>query len=301
MIKLLWKINQIYLFNIFFLFNKNVWYFIKKYQTFFYFYVIIYRVKIMNTLDIVSDINGRITELDNKITRTSKAATIAFSYLNSKLDNLPDYQKDLSDLDIKISYLSVLTDKNASNIISAENKINDIDRKLLVADNDVKETSSYITILDNKVNTITVSSLPSIQDSISTFEVKVSEISDIKEKLDTFENQLNDFTKQIDLLKEKMNQIVFVPQNYILVTKEPSKIIKLLKRVKDWFYIIFHQKQIREERRLYEEQMKAELEAERLRKEAEEKKRLEEIQRKREQEIQKKKDSRKKIQELIKK
>ncbi len=294
-------INQIYLFNIFFLFNKNVWYFIKKYQTFFYFYVIIYRVKIMNTLDIVSDINGRITELDNKITRTSKAATIAFSYLNSKLDNLPDYQKDLSDLDIKISYLSVLTDKNASNIISTENKINDIDRKLLVADSDAKETSSYITILDNKVNTITVSSLPSIQDSISTFEVKVSEISDIKEKLDTFENQLNDFTKQIDLLKEKMDQIVFVPQNYILVTKEPSKIIKLLKRVKDWFYIVFHQKQIREERRLYEEQMKTELEAERLRKEAEEKKRLEEIQRKREQEIQKKKDSRKKIQELIKK
>ena len=255
----------------------------------------------MNTLDIVSDINGRITELDNKITKTSKAATIAFSYLNSKLDNLPDYQKDLSDLDIRISYLSVLTDKNASNIISAENKINDIDRKLLVADNDVKETSSYITILDDKVNTITVSSLPSIQDSITTFEVKVSEISDIKEKLDTFENQLNDFTKQIDLLKEKMDQIVFVPQNYILVTKEPSKILKLIKKSKDWLYIVFHQKQIREERRLYEEQMKAKLEAERLRKEAEEKKRLEEIQRKKEQEIQKKKDSRKKIQELIKK
>lgn len=255
----------------------------------------------MNTLDIVSDINSRITELDNKITKTSKAATIAFSYLNSKLDNLPDYQKDLSDLDIKISYLSVLTDKNASNIISTENKINDIDRKLLVADNDAKKTSSYITILDNKVNTITVSSIPSIQDSISTFEVKVSEISDIKEKLDTFENQLNDFTKQIDLLKEKMDQIVFVPQNYILVTKEPSKIIKLLKRVKDWFYKIFHYKQIKEARKLYEEQIKAAFEAERIRKEEEEKRRLEEIQRKKEQEIQKKKDSRKKIQELIKK
>lgn len=254
----------------------------------------------MNTLDIVSDINGRITELDNKITKTSKAATIAFSYLNSKLDNLPDYQKDLSDLDIKISYLSVLTDKNANNITSAEKKINDIDRKLLAADNDAKETSSYITILDNKVNTITVSSIPSIQDSISTFEVKVSEISDIKEKLDTFENQLNDFTKQIDLLKEKMNQIVFVPQNYILVTKEPSKIIKLLKKIKDWFYKIFHYKQIKEARKLYEEQIKAAFEAERIRKEEEEKRRLEEIQRKKEQEIQKKKDSRKKIQELIK-
>jgi len=262
----------------------------------------------MNSLDIISDISNRITELDNKITKTSKAASVAFSYLNTRLDNLPDYKKDISDIDIRVSYLNVITDKNKNDITITNSKIKDIDNTINVINDKISETNndidtsySYITLLDSKVNTITISSIPSIQDSLSTFELKVSEIGDIQEKLNMVEDKLDEFTKLIDTLKEKMDQITFVPQNYLLVSKETPKINKLIDKIKNWFYILFHQKQIREERRLEEERIKAEIEAKRLRKEEEERLKQEEIARKKQQELQKKKDNRKKIQELIKK
>ena len=203
----------------------------------------------MDSLNLVSDINSRLSYLSNKVDVTSKSASIAFSYLYQKIEEIPDYSKDIDSMNIKISYYSNITSDNTTKI------------ETIKADN-----SNYVVSINDEIINVN------------------KEFSNIKKQIEDIQNQINEFNTKLD-------KIISAPEGYIVVKKEH----KLLKKISDFIYRIFHQKEIQEQRRLLEEKKKQEeelkrQEEERLKKEEEKKKLAEK---------KKQEQSRQKIKELL--
>lgn len=226
----------------------------------------------MNTLDLVTDLNSRMRELDDKLNKISKSASVAFSYLYGKLENIDKYELKVNDFEDRLISIKNSVKENIDNV---ENKLPDIEKN-------ISDT------------TITLSELK--QD--------ISELKEYKSQIDTklieHSDSINQISYVITDINEKLNSIIELPNNYISIKKEPSIFNKLINKISDIFYIIFHQKQIKEERkRLEEEERKRQEEAERKRQEEAEKqkRKLEEIKKKKEQaEI----DKKNKIKNLLK-
>jgi len=216
----------------------------------------------MDSLNIISDIGKHITELNEKLDKNSKATTIAFSYLYSKIEDLDKNQVDSKKLSERVTYFkTALSDTNS----------------------DISRLSSYVTKLNNDSNNYIINTVSPLE----------AEIKDIKK-------EISDIKESITIINEFIKKIEETPDNYILIRKE-NNFKKFIDKINNFFYRIFHQKQIKEQIRLQqeEEERKRLEEEERKRKIEEENKRKIEL--KRIEEEKKKEESRKKIKELIKK
>lgn len=162
----------------------------------------------MDTLQLVSSINERITELDNKITKTSKSASVAFSYLYTKIN---DFNKTDSDLENKINF----TNERLTYLSSKTD---------LVSNN----SYSYFVTLSDNLNSVITCSVD------STF-------NDLKKEIEDLKTSVNE-------IKEKLVDIDKVPERYIVVKKERTTLGKLLHNIGDFFFKLFHAKKIKQER-----------------------------------------------------
>ena len=197
----------------------------------------------MDSLNVIGDINSRISYLSNKIDITSKSATIAFSYLYQKIEEVPnytsEYKEDMNNINIKFSYYSNFITNNTNNIESIKSQ------------------------LDN--------------------------INNYKNEINIIKSELNNLKQLINQINQKFDSIINAPEGYLVIKKE-STFDKIKNKISNFFYVIFHQKQIKEQKRLLEEKKKEE-----------EQKRLEEEQKRKIAEQKKQEQSRQKIKELLKK
>lgn len=162
----------------------------------------------MDSLQLISSINERISELDTKIVKTSKSASVAFSYLYSKIN---EFNKTDTDLENKIQF----TNERLTYLSSKADIISN------------NSYSYYITLsdtLDNAINTSVTCTVNSIE-----------------EKLDELKNEINK-------IKEKLIDIEKVPERYIVVKKEKTTFRQMLSNISNFFFKLFHTKKIKQER-----------------------------------------------------
>ena len=162
----------------------------------------------MDSLQLISSINERISELDNKIIKTSKSASVAFSYLYSKIN---EFNKTDTDLENKIQF----TNERLTYLSSKADIISN------------NSYSYFVTIsndLDTVINSTVTTTVKSIQD------------------------ELNEIRKDINELKEKLVDIEKVPERYIVVKKEKTTFHQILSNISDFFFKLFHARKIKQER-----------------------------------------------------
>ena len=191
----------------------------------------------MDSLQLVGEINTRLTELDNKINKTSKSASVAFSYLYTKIN---DFNKTDSELENKINYTNERVSylSNKSDIISSN-------------------SYSYFVTLSKNMDNLIVSSV-------------TNNFTSLQDELITLKNEIND-------IKLKLNDIIKVPEQYLVVKKEVTTFKSIWSNISDFFYKLFHAKKIREEKIALQQKEKERIEIEeKIRKEQEAKRKAEE-------------------------
>jgi len=153
--------------------------------------------------------------------------------------------------------------------------------------------NSYVQNINNKLGDYTTN------DSLNmTLSIKNTITENAINKL---ADSLNSFASELAELKKQVNKIETCPEKFIMVKAQRSGMNKLIDKLSEFFYKLFHQKQIRLARKAAEE------EKIRLAKEEEERKAAEVERLKREQEEKeleeqrKKKETRSKINNLLKK
>ena len=198
----------------------------------------------MDSLNVISDINKHITDLNTKLDKNSKATSVAFSYLYGKIEDLDKLKTNSEQISDRMAYFkTAISDTNA----------------------DLEKLSSYVSTISINNNSFITSSVTSVQDEIKNIKSDISYIMNV------------------------LNNIVEVPEGYIVVKKE-GYLDSFGTKVKSFFYRLFHIKQIKERIKFLEE------EKERKRLEKEEK-----IKKQKLLEEKKKKESRNKIKELLSK
>ena len=176
----------------------------------------------MDSLNVISDINKHITELSNKIETTSKASSVAFSYLYSKIEDLSKLNRDIDNLDIKVSYFHSVLGEEKRNI------------------------SSYISGLHNNIIKLEEDNSNYCITVNGTIDIITNSINSVK---DEFNEEFKNIKKDIELINKRLDSIINVPQNYIVV-KKSTKLYEFFKLIGDFFYKVFHYKKIQEERRI---------------------------------------------------
>lgn len=163
----------------------------------------------MDTFKLIGEINKDISRLDEKINSTDKSATIAFSYLLSKTDQV---NSDLSYTSNKVSKILEDTNNFKTEFITLQNNLIN-----------VSKTNSDVLLLNTNIN-----------NSIETFSDKIekidSDIIEIKNRLDNLENNFNNIIK--------------IDSGYIIVRREEGFIEKIYKKVSNFFFKLFHTKKI---------------------------------------------------------
>lgn len=195
----------------------------------------------MDSLKLISDINNRLTDLDTKITKTSKSSAVAFSYLYSRINDINGHDDKINDINNAVSYVS--SDITAVKIAS----------------------NSYYTILKDNIT--------DISNNVYSISLKNNDtVSSIIDRIEKLENNINEINK-------KLENIINCPDKYIMVKKKPALIIRIFTSIHDVLYKVFHYKQIKQEReRIAEiERQKAEEEKRRI-EEAERQRQLKEQQ-----------------------
>lgn len=147
----------------------------------------------MDSLKIVSDINDRITKLENNVTKTSKSASVAFSYLYGKIEKVDDCISSCDTINTKMSTIS--SDVEKSNLYSY----------------------SYFTSLKSNIAEITLNT-NLVQTSLN------DEIEKINKRFDNIE-------KQVENLNKRLDDIIECPRNYILMEVEPTALGKFFYRL----------------------------------------------------------------------
>ncbi|MBQ3415874.1 MAG: hypothetical protein IJH39_11200 [Clostridia bacterium] len=186
----------------------------------------------MDSLKIISDINDHLTTLDAKVDKTSKSASLAFSYLYSKVEQIDNCVDTFKVLEEKVSYVA-----------------SDIEKTKLYS-------YSYFTSVNGNCADIKLTTSNSI--------------IYINDKIKEIENRFDEIDTKLDAINERLIKIIDCPEKFIVVKQEPPIIIMFFRSIHNWFYRLFHAKQIREEqeRIAEEERKKQEAEEERKKKEA---------------------------------
>lgn len=163
----------------------------------------------MDTFKLIGEINKDISRLDEKINSTDKSATIAFSYLLSKTDKV---NSDLSYTSNKVGKIIEDTNIFKSEFVTLQNNLINISK-----------TNSEVLLLNTGIN-----------DNIINLSTKLEEIvSDI----DNIKNRL-------DNLEKKFNNIETVDSGFIIVRREEGFIEKIYKKISNFFFKLFHTKNI---------------------------------------------------------
>lgn len=190
----------------------------------------------MDSLKVISDINNRLTDLDEKISKTSKSSAVAFSYLYSRINDINNHDGKINDINNVVSYVS-----------------NDITAVKISA-------SSYYTALKDNIT--------DISNNVYAISIKNDEtITGINDRVKKLENAIDEINKKLD-------NIIDCPYKYIIVKKEPALIIKIFTSIHDALYKVFHFKQIKQERERIAEMERQKAEEEKRKAEAAEKQRL---------------------------
>jgi len=230
----------------------------------------------MDSLNLIGDINNRISYLSNKIDVTSKSASIAFSYLFQKITEVPNYKEDINNIktnvggiDTRLTYCSYVITNSLEPTVAS----------LLIDNNNS-------TVSLNNANT----QINSIKNTLNKYN---NDISSMK-------SDLNDIKETVKDLSEKITNILTCPDGYIVVRKQ-STFKENLKKIGDFFYKIFHYRQIKNEKiRIEKEKQEAELRRIEEEKRLEQERKEAELRRKQEEE-KTKQLNRSKIKELLKK
>jgi len=198
----------------------------------------------MDSLKIISDINDHLTTLDAKVEKTSKSASLAFSYLYGKIEQVDDCVNTFKQLDEKVTY--VVSDIEKTNIYSY----------------------SYFTSLKANITDI---KLANSNDVIS-----------LNDTIGSLNKKINEIETKMQLIDEKLDKIIDCPEKFIVVKQEPPILIMFFRKIYNLFYRIFHAKQIREtnEALIEKERKRKEEEEERKHQEELERKRKIELEKK---------------------
>ena len=245
----------------------------------------------MDTLNLVSDINNKITSLEAKIEKTSRSASVAFSYLYSRLDAAYEVTPELVN-SMNVKYDDMLTKYSYTGLLLS-NLTTSVNSYVTDLNSYISSLNSYVQDINNKLGDYTTN------DSLNmTLSIKNTITENAINKL---AESLNSIASELAELKEQVNKIETCPEKFIMVKVERSGMNKLIDSLSEFFYKLFHQKQIRLARKAAEEEKL------RLAKEEEERKAAEAERLKREQEEKeleeqrKKKETRSKINNLLKK
>ena len=190
----------------------------------------------MDSLKIISDINTHLSELDDKITKTSKSTAVAFSYLYSRINDIDTNNDRMDKIDVKLSYIT--NDVNTTRI----------------------STYSYYTVLKDNIS--------SVSNNVYSLSIKNDEtITGIGDRISKLENE-------VDKINKKLEKIIEAPERYIVIKKEQPFYIKIFNKAKDTLYKMFHLKQIKQERERIAELEKQRIEEAKRKAEEAEKQRL---------------------------
>lgn len=244
----------------------------------------------MDTLNLVSEINNKLAALDAKIEKTSRAASVAFSYLYSHIDSSYVVTPELvSSMDVK--YDDMLTKYSYMNILLS-NLSDDMNSYVTTINSDLDKINSYITGINNSLSYYTTN------DSVNkVLSIKGSIIDNSLSKL---EKSIEDIKNEIIEIKAQVNKFETCPEKFIMIKAKRSIINRIIDWFSEFFYKMFHQKQIRLARKAAEQERLEQEEREKQAKLAAiEKEKLENEERTRE-EIRKKNETRSKINNLLK-
>lgn len=104
----------------------------------------------MDSLNVVNDINKRMGELDEKITKTSKSAAAAFSYLYSQIEeiDLNDVQSKINFTNERLTYITsntaVFTADIESKVTGMQNQLTEVSKSITDQINGIREDISFL-------------------------------------------------------------------------------------------------------------------------------------------------------------
>lgn len=244
----------------------------------------------MDTLNLVSEINNKISALENKIEKTSRSASVAFSYLYSRLDAAYSVTPEaVSSMNVK--YDDMLTKYSYTSILLS-NMSYDVNSYVTVVNSYIDNINSYITDINSKLSDFTTN---------DTFNRTLSIKSNITDAaINELRKSIEKITLEVAEIKEQVNKIETCPEKFIIIKAKRSGINRLIDSLSEFFYKLFHQKEIRLARKAAEEEKIRLAEEEERKKQEEIERQKLEAEKAKKAEQRKKNETRSKINNLLK-